>query len=71
MDRGRITLPFLMLFAYAIALLGALYPVFADLFSKSASSMDTGTEYLFFLVLPLLVLTLISLAFLKARGGYS
>ncbi|WP_225334248.1 hypothetical protein [Halomicrobium urmianum] len=68
-DRARITVPDVAMFLGAIAMVGALYPVFAAGLEDNLGQMDQGTIYLFRLMLPLMVLVIFGLIFRKAAAG--
>ncbi len=67
--RARLTIPDVVFTLLALAFLRALYPVFWDGFEANLSEMRPGTELLFQLMLPLLVLVLLSVVWVKAIGG--
>lgn len=67
--RGRLTLPDLLFALAAFAFLGALWPVVADSLETSVQYMTTGEVYLVRLLLPLAILTMLSLIYVKAAGG--
>lgn len=67
--RARITLPDVLFLLMSLAFLGALYPVFMDGFRENVSIMSTGTAYLLQMVLPLAVLVLLSVIYVKAIAG--
>jgi len=68
-ERGRLTLPFILYILLAMAFLGGLYPVFADLYAQNVGTMTQGTRLIFQLVLPLSVLVLLTLIFVKSGVG--
>lgn len=69
MDRGRITLVYILFVTVALVLLAALYPVYADLLNQNANELSPGQALLFQLILPALVLVMMSITWRKAVGG--
>lgn len=67
--RARITVPDLMFTLFSLAALGALYPVFHDHFQANLDVMGTGPEWLWQMVLPMALLVLMSVIYLKATQG--
>jgi hypothetical protein len=67
--RGRLTLPFVVYILMAMAVLAALYPVFAEFYAQNVGSMTQGTRLIFQLVLPLGILVLLTLIYVKAGVG--
>jgi hypothetical protein len=68
-ERGRITVPDVALLLGTFAMVGALYPVFADGFASMQSQMDTATVMLFNLMLPLTLLVIFGVMWRKAVAG--
>ena len=68
-DRGRLTLPDLAHFLFAVACLGALAPVFFASLEHNSSLMGTGELYLWQMVVPVAVLVLFGLIWYKGAGG--
>lgn len=58
-----------MMFIFALAFVGALFPVFFEIFDQNAASFGEGTEMLVYLMLPSLTLVLLALLFAKGVGG--
>lgn len=67
--RGRITMPFVVSLLFSFAYLGALYPVFADLYAENIGMLDQGTRLILQLVLPLSLLVLFTVIYVKASTG--
>jgi hypothetical protein len=68
-ERARLTLPDLAYVLASIAFLGALYPVFWDSVQGRLGELSTGTVYLLQLVLPLALLVLLYVIYIKATAG--
>lgn len=68
-ERGRLTVPDLAYVLASMAFLSAIYPVFWESFNQNVSEMSTGQAYLFQLILPLALLVLFSIIFVKATAG--
>jgi len=58
-----------MFFLMSLAALGALYPVYYDALNQHVGGFPTGAAYLFQLFLPLALLVLLSMIFVKATAG--
>jgi hypothetical protein len=67
--RARITLPDVLFVLMSLAYLGALYPVFREGLETRAHLMTTGELYLFQMILPLGILVLFTVIYVKAAGG--
>ncbi|QLD84611.1 hypothetical protein HWV23_02710 [Natronomonas halophila] len=67
--RGRLTVPDIAFLTFSIAIVAALYPVFWERLQANVGVMSTGTAYLFQLILPLAVLVLLGVIFVKATAG--
>jgi hypothetical protein len=67
--RGRITIPDVLFLLMSIAMLGALWPVFADQFQANQSVIPEGAGVLFLMVLPMAILVLFSIIYMKAIRG--
>lgn len=68
-ERGRLTLPDVLYVLMTVAFIGALWPVVMDAIEENHAEMSTGAEYIYLLVLPLGVLVLLSVIYLKATAG--
>lgn len=68
-SRARITVPDIVYVLASLAILGALYPVLADGIASNVGELDTGTLYLIRLVLPMAILILFSMVYVKATAG--
>lgn len=68
-DRGRITLPDLMHFLAAMAVLGALWPVAYTLLSTEETTIGTGELLLWQSVLPVALIVMLAIIWRKAAGG--
>lgn len=69
MDRARITIPDLVYALVSIFFLGALWPVFYDGYLANLGKLSTGEEYLYRLLLPLMILVLLTVIWTKTIGG--
>jgi len=67
--RGRVTLPDVAFLTFAIAMLGALYPIFRNSLEASVSQMSTGTALLIQIVLPMTILVVLYALYRKAIRG--
>ena len=67
--RGRLTVPDVIFLLASVAFLGALYPVFWSGFRANINLLSPGTAYLFQLILPLAIIVLLSVVYVKAAGG--
>ena len=68
-DRGRLTVPDVALLLASLAILRILWPVMNTGFINNLSEISTPTAWLFRLVLPLAILVLFSMLWLKATSG--
>jgi len=68
--RARITITDIVFALMTIAFVGALWPVFFDAYQGTAADLTTGTEMLYLLILPVIVLVLIFKLYQKAVRGY-
>lgn len=68
-DRARITVPDIVMTVAVVAMLGILYPVFASGLSSNLGQMDTGTIWMFRIMLPLAIMVLLGRLFQKATVG--
>lgn len=68
-ERARITLPDLVYILFALAFLGALYPVFFEALDMQAPNMMTGSVYIYQLILPLALLVMLTVIYVKATAG--
>lgn len=68
-QRARLTLPDLLIAVFALAVLGALWPVAAEALDNATTHMNAGEIYLMRLLLPLMLLTLLAVIFAKATTG--
>lgn len=67
--RGRLTIPDVLIGTFALAILGALWPVVAEGMDTATPEMTVGELYLARLLLPLMLLTLLAVVFAKATAG--
>lgn len=67
--RARITLPDILYGVAAIAFTAALWPVVTDALEANLHLMSTGTVYLSRLLLPMMLLVMFALFYVKASGG--
>jgi peptidoglycan biosynthesis protein MviN/MurJ (putative lipid II flippase) len=68
-DRGRITIPDIIIAVGVLAILGILYPVFATGLENNLTEMSTPTVWMFRLMLPMALLVILSRVFRKAIVG--
>lgn len=68
-DRGRLTIPDVLFSLMSLGVIAVLWPVLNDIFESNRSAMGAGVEYLYFLILPLALLVLFSVIYVKAVGG--
>lgn len=68
-DRGRITVPDIVMTLGVLAILGILFPVFSDALAGNLGEMNTATIWMFRLLLPFAVLVLLGRIFQKATVG--
>jgi len=68
-SRGRVTIVEVLLTMFALAFVGALWPVVQDAIDSAAQSLGTGELYLFRLLLPLMLLVMLSVLFVTASSG--
>lgn len=68
-DRGRLTLPDFLLLFFSLAVFGALFPPFFDIFSQNAGVMSVGTNFIFQMVLPLLLLVVLAAIYRTSIRG--
>jgi len=68
-DRGRLTPVDVVLFLVAVAILGALGPVFLDFLSQNAYLASTPTVYLAQLLVPITVAVLLAIVYVNAAQG--
>jgi len=68
-DRGRITVPDIVMAVGVIAILGILYPVFSTGLASNRAIMSTPTLWLFRILLPMAVLVVLARIFKKATVG--
>lgn len=67
--RARLTVPDVLFVLWSVAIIGALWPVVDAAISKNAGVMSTGSSYIYQLLLPMAVLVLFSVIYLKAVAG--
>jgi hypothetical protein len=67
--RGRLTLTDIVLAVAALFFFGALAPVLYDALDTQAATMSTATGLLWQMVVPLLVLVLLAVIFVKSVSG--
>jgi len=68
-DRGRLTIPDLAEFVFAIAFLGGLATVFYTSLDSAAPFLSTGAAYMWQLFYPLAALVLLTVLYRKATAG--
>lgn len=68
-DRARLTLIDLVYILMALAYLGALYPVFSSSLESNSDSIAPGPGLLLQLILPITVLVLLTVIWVKTIGG--
>jgi len=68
-ERARLTVPDIAFLLGTVAMVGALYPVFADGYDKMVSEMDPATAMLWQLFLPLMILVIFGVLYRKAVAG--
>jgi len=69
--RARLTIPDVAYLLMSLAILAALYPVWKSGFVSNISQISTSTAWLWRLMLPLALLVLFSMIYLKATAGVS
>lgn len=67
--RARITIPDLVYILMSFAALAALYPVYSDFYDSHVGSMGPGAAWLWQLFLPMAILVIFSVIWLKATQG--
>lgn len=67
--RGRLTVPDVAFLLMALMILRILWPVLNTEFVNNLSEMNTSTAWLFRLTLPIAILVMFSLLWLKATAG--
>jgi len=70
-SRARLTIPDVAYLLMSLAILGALYPVWQSGFVANIDEVSTAAAWLWRLMLPLALLVLFSMIFLKATAGVS
>jgi len=68
-NRARLTLPDVLFVLMSLAFVGALWPVVAAALQTNAGVMSTGSSYIYQLLLPVAILVLFSVIYLKAVAG--
>jgi len=68
-DRARLTVPDVALLLASLAILRILWPVMNTGFINNLSEISTPTAWLIRLILPLSILVLFSMLWLKATAG--
>jgi len=68
-DRGRLTVPDVALLLASLAILRILWPVMQTGFVNNLGEMSTPTAWLWRLVLPMAILVMFSMLWLKATAG--
>lgn len=68
-DRGRLTVPDVALLLASLAILRILWPVMQTGFMNNLGEMSTPTAWLWRLVLPMAILVMFSMLWLKATAG--
>jgi len=66
--RGRLTVPDVLYGLMAMAFLGALYPVVSKGMSANSDVISAGADWLLQLFLPLLLLVLLSVLYVRAAS---
>lgn len=67
-DRGRLTLPGVVLLVLGFAYLGVLAPVYISLLNKNVHYLSTGEAGVYQLFVPFLLLVIIALVFRTSEG---
>jgi len=65
-SRARLTLPDVMFVTMSFAFLAALYPVFAESYRSNVGLLDPGSRLLYQALLPLALLVLLTVIYVKA-----
>jgi hypothetical protein len=68
-DRGRLTIVDVVFIAVSVAVLAALAPAVYTLLQQQAGELGTGSGYLFQMVVPGIVATLLVVTYATATGG--
>lgn len=68
-DRGRITIPDVLFLLMTLFTIAAIWPVFNDLFEKNVGQMTTGTSLLYQMILPMTLLVIFTVLYVKAIKG--
>jgi len=68
-ERGRLTVPDVAFLLMSLAVLRALYPVYDTVFLGNLGELSTAEAWLARLTLPLALLVLFSMLWLKATAG--
>jgi cytochrome c biogenesis factor len=69
LDRGRLTLPGLVILLLAFAYLGALYPVYSDLLNGTVGDLSTGEAFVYQMFLPWILLVVLLVQFRRVEGA--
>lgn len=67
--RARLTFPEVIIFLFALAILGALWPVVYDLLKQNAGELTQGEGLLLQMLLPGILLVLFSVVFVAVARG--
>jgi hypothetical protein len=68
-QRGRLTLPDVMFVTMSFAFLAALYPVFAESYRFADQFLAPGSRLLYQAILPLALLVLLTVIYVKAGAS--
>jgi hypothetical protein len=68
-DRGRLTIPDAVYVFAALAVFGVLFPVFRTAIDSQAATLTRGEQLLALAVVPLMLLVMFLLYYVKATGG--
>jgi len=69
MDRARLTPVDVVFFGVVIFILGHLAGPVYQILAENSADLGTGTTYLFQMIFPAMILTVLSLVFLTAVSG--
>lgn len=69
MNRGRITVPDVLIYLVTVAFVAGLYPAYTDLLEANIDVVPEGPAIIFRTLLPLMLLVLLGSIYLKAGAG--
>lgn len=69
MDRARLTPVDVVFFGVVIFILGHLAGPVYQILSENSADLGTGTAYMFYMIFPAMILTVLSLVYLTAVSG--